>query len=103
MTVKTALTSVKLLTKVKQMASRFRIEIYDDIKSNDLTLYSDQGVDREFLTEYVFSNINNFTGKIRAYVYDNVKKKKVTAMFLNEEIVAFAKSKSAGINKVSLG
>jgi len=85
------------------MASRFRIEIYDANKANDLTLYSDQGVDREYLNEFVFSNINKFAGEIRAYVYDNVKKKKVTAMFLNEDIVEFAKSKTAGITKVSLG
>ena len=71
------------------MRNRFRIEIYDANKANDLTLYSEQGVDKEYLTEIVFSNLRRFNGKVRAYVYDNVKKKKITAMFLNEETVAF--------------
>ena len=70
------------------MRNRFRIEIYDANKANDLTLYSEQGVDKEYLTELVFSNLRRFNGKVRAYVYDNVKKKKITAMFLNEETVA---------------
>jgi hypothetical protein len=29
------------------MRNRFRIEIFDEIKDNDLTIYSDQGVDRD--------------------------------------------------------
>jgi hypothetical protein len=70
------------------MRNRFRIEIYDANKANDLTMYSEQGVDKEYLTELVFSNLRRFNGKVRAYVYDNVKKKKITAMFLNEETVA---------------
>jgi hypothetical protein len=75
------------------MANRFRVEIYDANKLNDITIYSDQGVDKEYLTELVFSNIRNFSGKINAYVFDNVKKKKVTAMFLDEYIVNKTKSK----------
>jgi hypothetical protein len=70
------------------MRNRFRIEIYDANKANDLTMYSEQGVDKEYLTELVFSNLRRFNGKVRAYVYDSVKKKKITAMFLNEETVA---------------
>ena len=85
------------------MSNRFRIEIYDANKLNDVTLYSEQGVDKEYLTELVFSNIKQFAGKVNAYVFDNVKKKKVTAMFLDEEIVNFAKSKTAGIAKMELG
>ncbi len=68
------------------MANRFRIEIYDANKANDLTLYSEQGVDREHLNELVFSNLRRFSGRVNAYVFDNVKKKKVTAMFLDETI-----------------
>jgi hypothetical protein len=75
------------------MANRFRVEIYDADKANDITIYSDQGVDKEYLTELVFSNIRNFSGKINAYVFDNVKKKKTTAMFLDEFIVSKTKSK----------
>ncbi len=67
------------------MSNRFRIEIYDADKNNDITIYSDQGVDKEYLTELVFSNIRNFSGKINAYVFDNVKKKKTTALILNRE------------------
>ena len=68
------------------MKNRFRIEIYDANKANDLTLYSEQGVDREYLNELVFSNIRRFSGRVNAYVFDNQKKKKVTAMFLDETI-----------------
>jgi hypothetical protein len=75
------------------MANRFRVEIYDANKANDITIYSEQGVDKEYLTELVFSNIRNFSGKINAYVFDNVKKKKTTAMFLDESTVEFSKNK----------
>jgi hypothetical protein len=68
------------------MKNRFRIEIYDANKENDLTLYSEQGVDREYLNELVFSNLRRFHGRVNAYVFDNQKKKKVTAMFLDESI-----------------
>ena len=69
------------------MKNRYRVEIYDEVKGNDLTLYSDKNVDREYLYEIVFSNIKQFTGNIRGYVYDNVKKKKVVAIYLPMEIV----------------
>lgn len=85
------------------MANRFRVEIYDANKSNDITIYSDQGVDKEYLTELVFSNIRNFSGKINAYVFDNVKKKKTTAMFLDENTVAFSKNIINNSAKVELG
>jgi hypothetical protein len=75
------------------MTNRFRVEIYDANKANDITIYSEQGVDKEYLTELVFSNIRNFSGKINAYVFDNVKKKKTTAMFLDESTVEFSKNK----------
>jgi hypothetical protein len=85
------------------MANRFRVEIYDANKMNDITIYSDQGVDKEYLTELVFSNIRNFSGKINAYVFDNVKKKKTTAMFLDEKTVEFNKNIIRNASKVELG
>jgi hypothetical protein len=72
---------------------RYRVEIFDEVKSNDLTIYSEQGVDKEYLTELVFSNIRNFDGNIKAYVYDSLRKKKVTALYLPMEIVSGVKSK----------
>ena len=85
------------------MANRFRVEIYDANKLNDITIYSDQGVDKEYLTELVFSNIKNFSGKINAYVFDNIKKKKTTAMFLDEKTVEFNKNIIRNATKVELG
>jgi hypothetical protein len=85
------------------MANRFRVEIYDANKANDITIYSDQGVDKEYLTELVFSNIRNFSGKINAYVFDNVKKKKTTAMFLDERTVEFNKNLISNAKKVEVG
>jgi len=85
------------------MANRFRVEIYDANKANDITIYSDQGVDKEYLTELVFSNIRNFSGQINAYVFDNVKKKKTTAMFLDESTVEFSKNLISNAKKVEVG
>jgi hypothetical protein len=85
------------------MANRFRVEIYDANKANDITIYSDQGVDKEYLTELVFRNIRNFSGKINAYVFDNVKKKKTTAMFLDETTVEFNKNLISNAKKVEVG
>ena len=69
------------------MKNRYRVEIYDENKANDLTIYSEQGVDKEYLTEMVFSNLRRFSGNIRAYVYDNLKKKKTTALFLPMDVL----------------
>ena len=69
------------------MKNRYRVEIYDANKMNDVTIYSDSGVDKDYLTELVFSNLRKFSGKVNAYVFDNVKKKKTTAMFLDEAVV----------------
>jgi len=69
------------------MKNRYRVEIFDEVKANDLTLYSEQGVDKEYLTELVFSNLRRFSGNVRAYVYDQLKKKKTTALYLPMEIL----------------
>jgi len=81
------------------MNNRFRIEIYDDVKSNDITLFSQNRVDRDLLNEHVFSNIRNFSSTVRAYVFDNVTKKKVAAMFLPMETVQLIKSKTNSASK----
>jgi hypothetical protein len=75
------------------MKNRFRIEIYDDIKANDLTIFTDNNVDRELLSEYVFGNVRNFSTTVHAYVYDTLKKKKTAAMFLPMETVQTIKSR----------
>jgi hypothetical protein len=69
------------------MKNRYRVEIFDEVKSNDLTIYSDEGVNKEYLTELVFSNLRRFSGNVRAYVYDNLKKKKTTALYLPMEVI----------------
>jgi hypothetical protein len=69
------------------MKNRYRVEIFDEIKENDLTIYSDEGVNKEYLTELVFSNLRRFSGNVRAYVYDNLKKKKTTALYLPMEVI----------------
>jgi hypothetical protein len=85
------------------MKNRFRVEIYDADKNNDITIYSDQGVDKEYLTELVFSNIRNFNGKVNAYVFDMVKKKKTTAMFLNAETVELNKNIIKSATRIEFG
>ncbi len=69
------------------MRNRYRVEIYDDNKANDLTIFSDEGISREYLGELVFGNIRQFAGNIRAYVFDTKKKKKTLAIYLPMEIV----------------
>ena len=69
------------------MKNRFRVEIYDANKLNDVTIYSEQGVDKEYLTELVFSNMSKFSGAIKAYVYDELKKKKTVALYIHESTV----------------
>jgi hypothetical protein len=83
------------------MRNRFRIEIYDENKLNDLTLYSEQGVDKEYLTELVFSNLSQFSGKVKAYVYDELKKKKTVALLINQETVTKYKPKQ--LTRIELG
>ena len=75
------------------MHNRYRVEIYDDIKSNDMTMYLDNNIDREYLSEIVFSKLRFFSGNVKAYVYDSVKKKKTAALIFPMETVAFVKSK----------
>jgi hypothetical protein len=60
---------------------RYRIEIYDEIKSNDLTIYSDENIEREGLSKIVFSYLPKFNGNVKAYVYDQIKKKKTAASY----------------------
>jgi hypothetical protein len=60
---------------------RYRIEIYDEVKSNDLTIYSDENIEREGLSKIVFSYLPKFNGNVKAYVYDQIKKKKTAASF----------------------
>ena len=83
------------------MRNRFRVEIYDENKLNDLTIYSDQGVDKDYLTEMVFSNLSRFNGNVKAYVYDELKKIKTVALFLPESIVN--KDRPRILTKVEVG
>ena len=61
---------------------RYRVEIYDEVKSNDLTIYSETKVDKEHLDEIVFSNLTKFDGNVKAFVFDTLKKKKTSAAFV---------------------
>jgi hypothetical protein len=83
------------------MRNRFRVEIYDANKANDITLYSEQGIDKDYLTELVFSNLSNFSGAIKAYVYDELKKKKTVALFIHETTVDKYKRKQ--LTRLELG
>jgi hypothetical protein len=83
------------------MKNRFRVEVYDEVKGNDLTLYFEQGVDKEYLTEIVFSNLRQFSGNVRAYVYDQLKKRKTTAIYLPMELVNLNRPRQ--LTKIELG
>jgi len=83
------------------MRNRFRVEIYDENKLNDITIYSEQGVDKDYLTEMVFSNLSRFNGRVKAYVYDELKKTKTVALFLPESIVN--KDRPRVLTKIEIG
>ena len=83
------------------MKNRFRIEIYDENKLNDLTIYSEQGVDKDYLTEMAFSNLPRFSGRVKAYVYDELKKIKTVALFLPESVVN--KDRPRVLTKIEVG
>ena len=83
------------------MRNRFRVEIYDANKANDITIYSEQGVDKDYLTELVFSNLSNFSSSVKAYVYDELKKKKTVALYIHESTVN--KYKPTKLTRLELG
>lgn len=63
------------------MLNRYRIEIYDENKLNDITIFSDTNIERDSLSQIVHSYLPNFKGNVKAYVFDQVKKKKLSAAF----------------------
>jgi len=69
------------------MLNRYRVEIYDANKLNDLTLYPEEYISREQLIELVYSNIRRFSGQVKSYLYDNKEKRKVSQAFFDESIV----------------
>jgi hypothetical protein len=83
------------------MRNRYRVEIYDEDKNNDITFFSEQGVNKEHLTELVFSNLSSFFGNVRAYVYDTLKKRKTTALYLPAEIVNRGRPRT--LTKIEIG
>jgi len=76
------------------MRNRYRIEIFDEIRSNDLTIYSETAVDNDYLRDIVFSNLRNFQGNLNAFVFDNKTKKKTTYLTLPLETVNLINSKA---------
>ena len=67
---------------------RFRIDIYDEVKANDIRIFSDEGLDKEGLAQLVWSNLNNFQGNVKAYVFDSQKKKKTIAVYYPMDVIA---------------
>jgi hypothetical protein len=80
------LLTLSLLEKWIKM--RFRIDIYDEIKANDIRMFSDEGLDKEGLAQLVWSNLNKFQGNVKAYVYDSQKKKKTIAVYYPMDVIA---------------
>ena len=65
---------------------RYRIEIYDANKMNDVTIPSEVSLNRESLNNVVKKYLNKFQGNVIAYVYDTKQKRKTIAMYFPEEI-----------------
>ena len=64
---------------------RYRVEIYDANKKNDLTFYFNELLNRESLNKIVRKNLNKFQSNVKAYVYDTHENKKVLAMFFPQD------------------
>lgn len=73
---------------------RFKIEMYDEVKANDVTIYSEEGYDNESLKQLVFSHLKKFDGNVKAFVYDQQNKKKTSAAFFPMETVNYVKALS---------
>lgn len=71
---------------------RFKIEIFDEVKSNDLTLFYNDGIDREFLLEMMHLHLHKFQGNVKAFSYDLNKKKKTNAAYLPMELTQLINS-----------
>ena len=84
------------------MKNRFRVEIYDANKQHDVTLFTNEKVDRDYLSELVISNIKNFEGTVKAFAFDNIKKKKVSALLLDESVVKFIQNTAAKATRLEL-
>ena len=67
---------------------RYRVEIYDDVKANDLTLFFNEPIKKERLDKLVSKNLYRFVGNVRAYVVDSKRNKKVVAAYLPMERVS---------------
>jgi hypothetical protein len=75
------------------MPKKCRVEIYDDLKTNDITLYLENVIDSTQLSELVFSNLTKFSGNVRAFAINLSTNKKSAASIFPMETVAFYKSK----------
>lgn len=84
------------------MKNRYRVEIYDANKNHDVTLFTNEKVDREYLAEIVVSNIKNFQGAVKAFVFDNIKKKKVSALIYDETVVDFLQQSAAKATRIEV-
>lgn len=60
---------------------KYRVEVYDEYKPNDLTFHVDE-INHNAFKKMVMDNVKKFNGNIKAYVFDTKKKKKVMAMYL---------------------
>jgi hypothetical protein len=65
---------------------RYRVEIYDANKMNDVTIPSEVSLNRESLNNVVKKHLNKFQGNVIAYVYDTKQKRKTIAMYFPKEI-----------------
>jgi len=61
--------------------SRFKIDIYDEVKANDITLYEEEGLSKETLSQLVWSHIDQFQGNVTGVVYDLKNKKRTVACY----------------------
>jgi hypothetical protein len=76
---------------------RFRIDIYDEVKANDIRIFSDEGLDKEGLSQLVWSNVDKFQGNVKAYVYDSLKKKKTMAVYYPIDVLANHRNRKVNV------
>jgi hypothetical protein len=68
--------------------TRFKVEIWDEIPQNDITVWLEEGTDARGLSEIVWSNLNKFQGNVTGVLVDTLHNKRKFACYYPMEIVS---------------
>ena len=67
---------------------RFKVDIWDEIPANDVTVWLEEGTDGKGLSEIVWSQLNNFQGNVTGVLVDTLRNQRKFACYFPMEIVS---------------